>query len=263
MTKNNSNSSSSSTEMFKPRSEGLKRAAAATQVSENLIGIDLEMLNGRVIAIGIQELKLGDLDGTGKIPKGTRIPLLHPSRVEEAHEDAFWSKHSELISDMIYTGDLDEKAMLEEARDKLIGVLTSAVESSKISFKIREDRIMKGNLDIVVGTINDVIWLTHMGVDLTKIGSYSRRRVVILDQIYRGCVSPAEIPVIENNVYKSAMRKSPGIVKVYKSIKVILGSTKTHDCVDDCRNNLALYLAHCFGATEEATYEKFSELLNF
>ena len=91
---------------------------------------------------------------------------------------------------------------------------------------------------------------------------FNRERVLILDMLYRGKISTFDRVIDESdNPYNVVRKKLPIVNSFFTHFKGKLGKLELHDCIDDCKMNITLYLAFMVGSSRFA--DSLKSMLNF
>mgnify|MGYP006921744355 CR=1 FL=1 len=245
---------SSSTSSSKSRMNGSEKflnVLKNTKANETIVAIDTEAGLDKLIGVGIAIFQVSNLIKKNCLSniESKRFKLLHESQKDALLDTPFWSDKQQLADDLINNNYPTEDEMYTEESNRIKAYLESIILSAP-------------NVKFLVGTTQDIYYLARIRINLQMLVEFSRGRVIILDMFYRGKISTFDtIKDERDNPYTVIRNKFPVTNSLVNYLKGKLGKTELHDCIDDCKVNIILYLAFMVGSSQYA--DKLRAMINF
>jgi hypothetical protein len=226
---------------MKEKKEVHKGLIDDSKFPNTIIGVDFEMLAGyenRIIAIGIAVMRVA---GSQFTPFEThKFPLLHPSRQDSMAKDSFWRDKD--YSDISYDGTLTETEMFNDGVNKFKKLISAYVDSDPSTV-------------VVVGCAQDTFVFGQIGYNpnYDKENNYTDR-LIVLRSLYEGMGSRADVSsTCRFNSLAAGRKANSNVDTTYKRCMRKWGPIIVHDCVDDSKNAIMLYVAALIGLCKNSS----------
>jgi hypothetical protein len=232
--------------------ERLLKVLNNTKADETIVAIDTEAGAGKIIGVGIVIFHTKNLLPNSRLQDELttrQYGLLHPSRLNELFNDPFWRDKQKLAQELVNEEFNTELEMYDTVSVQIESFLENIIRTNT-------------NVKFLIGTAQDIFYLARININLQMLAGFCKGRVILLDMLYRGGISTFDLTKVESdNPYNIIRKKYPNVNQSFKQLRERMGETTLHDCIDDCKANLVLYLAYVIGMSR--FYDKLRIMLNF